>query len=70
MTRKGLWIAAVVVIVSNAFTLWAARANRAGEPEAVLELTERELRLAGTWEAALPRLGRRPGHRDLRRQPP
>jgi hypothetical protein len=45
VTRKGLWIAATVVIVSNAFTLWAARANRAGEPEAVLELTERELRL-------------------------
>ena len=45
MTRKGLWIAAVVVLASNAFTLWAARANRAGEPEAVLELTERELRL-------------------------
>ena len=45
MTRKGLWIAAIIVIVSNAFTLWAARANRAGEPEAVLELTERELRL-------------------------
>ena len=51
MTRKGLWIAAIVVIVSNAFTLWAARANRAGEPEAVLELTERELRLPGTREA-------------------
>jgi hypothetical protein len=47
VTRKGLWIAAIVVIVSNAFTLWAARANRAGEPEAVLELTERELRLPG-----------------------
>lgn len=45
MTRKGLWIAAVVVITSNAFTLWAARANRADEPEAVLELTEREMRL-------------------------
>ena len=51
MTRKGLWIAAIVVIVSNALTLWAARANRAGEPEAVLELTERELRLPGTQEA-------------------
>jgi hypothetical protein len=51
VTRKGLWIAAIVVIVSNAFTLWAARANKAGEPEAVLELTERELRLPGTREA-------------------
>ena len=45
MKRQGLWIAAIVVIVSNAFALWDARANRAGEPEAVLELTERELRL-------------------------
>jgi hypothetical protein len=43
MSRKGLWI---VVIVSNAFTLVTARLNRTGEPEAVLELTERELRLA------------------------
>jgi hypothetical protein len=51
VTRKGLWIAAIVVIVSNAFTLWAARANRAGEPEAVLELTERELRLPLMREA-------------------
>ena len=50
MTRTGLWIAAIVVIVSNAFTLWAARANKAGEPEAVLELTERELRLP--WREA------------------
>jgi hypothetical protein len=47
VTRTGLWIAAIVVIASNAFTLWAARANRAGEPEAVLDLTEREMRLAG-----------------------
>jgi hypothetical protein len=47
VTRTGLWIAALVVIASNAFTLWAARANRAGEPEAVLDLTEREMRLAG-----------------------
>ncbi len=47
MSRTGLWTAAAVVIVSNAFTLWAARANKVGEPEAVLELTERELRLPG-----------------------
>jgi hypothetical protein len=45
VTRKGLWIAAVAVIASNAFTLWGARANRADEPEAVLELTEREMRV-------------------------
>jgi len=46
MGRKGLWIAAVVVIVSNAYTLGSAGFNRRGEPEAVLTLTERELRLA------------------------
>jgi hypothetical protein len=46
MFRKGLWIAAVVVIVSNTYTLGSAWVNRRGEPEAVLELTERELRLA------------------------
>jgi hypothetical protein len=51
VTRKGLWLAAIVVILSNALTLWTARANRAAEPEAVLELTERELRLPGAREA-------------------
>jgi len=45
VTRKGLWIAAVVVIGCNAFTLTSAGLNRKGEPEAVLDLTERELRL-------------------------
>jgi hypothetical protein len=45
MSRKGLWIAAIVVIATNAFALVGARNNRMGEPEAVLELTERELRL-------------------------
>ncbi len=46
MVRKGLWIAAVVVTVSNAYTLGSARSNRTAEPEAVLDLTERELHLA------------------------
>jgi hypothetical protein len=45
MSRKGLWIAALVVIVANAFALAGARLNRMGETEAVLDLTERELRL-------------------------
>jgi len=45
MSRKGLWIASLVVIVANAFALAGARLNRTGEPEAVLDLTERELRL-------------------------
>ena len=46
MSRKGLWIAGAVVIASNVFTLTSAGINRRGEPEAVLDLTERELRLA------------------------
>jgi hypothetical protein len=46
MSRRGLWTAAVVVIVSNVYALGSAGANRRGEPNAVLELTERELRLA------------------------
>ena len=46
MSRKGLWIAALVVLVSNAYALGRASLDRRGEPEAVLELTERELRLA------------------------
>ncbi len=45
MTRKPLWLAAIVVLVSNAMALGFAWMNRAGEPEAVLELTEREARL-------------------------
>ena len=45
MTRKALWLAAIVVLVSNAAALGFAWMNRAGEPEAVLELTEREVRL-------------------------
>lgn len=46
MSRKGLLIAVVLVMVSNAYALARATANRAGAPEATLELTERELRLA------------------------
>lgn len=45
MARKGLWVAALVVIVANAFALAGARLNRTAEPEAALVLTERELRL-------------------------
>jgi len=45
MTRKGGLVAAAVVVVINALTLWAVWANRSGEPEAALELTERELSL-------------------------
>jgi hypothetical protein len=45
MSRLGLWTAAAVVIVSNVYALGGAGANRRGEPDAVLQLTERELRL-------------------------
>jgi hypothetical protein len=45
MSRKGLWIAAVVVIVSNVYALGSAAFNRRGEPDAVIDLTERELRV-------------------------
>ena len=45
MTRKGALVAAGVVIVFNLATLAAVRSNRAGEPEAVLDLTEREMSL-------------------------
>ncbi|RPJ62227.1 MAG: DUF4824 family protein [Acidobacteria bacterium] len=45
MTRKGALVAAGVVVVFNLATLAAVWSNRAGEPEAVLQLTERELSL-------------------------
>ena len=52
MSRKGLVIAAAVVIVTNVFALGRTAANRVGEPEATLDLTERELRLAWIDPAA------------------
>ncbi|HSK08796.1 MAG TPA: DUF4824 family protein [Vicinamibacterales bacterium] len=45
MTRKAPWMAAAVLLVSNLAVLAGAGWNRRAEPEAVLELTERELRL-------------------------
>ena len=45
MSRKGLWSAAALVVVSNLGAFALAALNRSGEPEAILELTERELRL-------------------------
>ena len=45
MTRKGALVAAAVVIFFNLATLAAVWVNRSGEPEAVLQLTERELSL-------------------------
>jgi hypothetical protein len=43
--RKSLWLSALVVLLSNAAALGLAWVNRAGTPEAVLEVTEREARL-------------------------
>jgi hypothetical protein len=45
MRRPGLLWAAAVVLMANAAAWIAAARNQAGEPEAVLVLTERELRL-------------------------
>jgi hypothetical protein len=45
MTRKALWLAALVVVASNAAALGFAWRNRSGEPDATVNLTERELRL-------------------------
>jgi hypothetical protein len=45
MRRYGPWLAAALVVVSNLAAWRVAALNRSGEPEAVLVLTERELRL-------------------------
>jgi hypothetical protein len=45
MRGHGLWWAAALVIATNLGAWGFAMANRSGEPEAVLQLTERELRL-------------------------
>ena len=45
MRRYGPWLAAALVVVSNLAAWRVAALNRRGEPDAVLVLTERELRL-------------------------
>lgn len=45
MSRTGLWLASAIVVVSNLCLLALAAVNRQGEPDAVLQLTEREARL-------------------------
>jgi hypothetical protein len=45
MRLKGLVLAAAVVLLTNAALLALVASNRAGEPEATIELTERELRM-------------------------
>ena len=50
--RRGplLALAAAVVLASSGLLLLAAARNRSGEPEAEVELTERELRLVSRGE--------------------
>lgn len=45
MRRYGPWLAAALVVLSNLAAWRVAALNRSGEPQAVLVLTERELRL-------------------------
>lgn len=45
MKRPGLLAAMVLIMAVNGIVLAGARYNRSGEPDAVVELTERELRL-------------------------
>jgi hypothetical protein len=45
MRRKGPWLAVALVAAANLGAWGAAAWNRSGEPDAVLVLTERELRL-------------------------
>lgn len=45
MKRTGLWLASAVVVVSNLWAIGLAAVNRQGEPDAVLQLTEREVQL-------------------------
>jgi hypothetical protein len=45
VARKAVWLAAFVVLLSNAVALGFAWMNRAGAPDAELTLSERELRI-------------------------
>jgi hypothetical protein len=45
MPRRGLLVAVAIVVLANLAAWGAAARNRSGEPEAVLVLTENELRL-------------------------
>ena len=45
MNRLHLWPALVLILAVNAFALTGVARNRAGEPEAAITLSERELRL-------------------------
>ncbi|HOG29100.1 MAG TPA: DUF4824 family protein [Vicinamibacterales bacterium] len=45
MRGRGLWWASALVVAANLAVLGLSAANRSGEPDAILDLTERELRL-------------------------
>ncbi len=46
MKRPGILAAAALVVVADAYVVARAAMNRSGDPTAIVELTERELRLA------------------------
>ena len=50
LRRGGPWLAVALMIAVDAFVLGGVAANRAGQPESVLTLTERELPIASTWK--------------------
>ena len=45
MLRKGLFVAIAIVLVANAATLAMIAVNRSGEPDATVQVTEREARV-------------------------
>lgn len=47
--RAGLWFGLVLLLGTNAIVLALVAANRGGEPEAVLSLSERELERPWSW---------------------
>lgn len=50
MKRAAFWVAVGIVVVANLVVLGRVAANRSGEPEAVLQMTERELSLSYSAE--------------------
>jgi hypothetical protein len=50
MKRPGLWLGLALLLVTNAFVLTGVAYNRSTEPEAVIQLTERESNLSYSVE--------------------
>ena len=50
MKRPGLWLGLALILVTNAFVLTGVAYNRSTEPEAVIQLTERESNLSYSVE--------------------